>query len=152
LVIAAGRDRLDIYIATFGRLDVASPTEQGYDLTFVPRRVAVFADPALTRPLLELTTANIQLEEPAEHVPAPAPAEQRIAGIVLAEQVDLLRQAYHRIDDPALTRAMIESNRAVERANEFEIADARAESASTLSQPAEETVWVAGELRLGTYD
>jgi peptidoglycan hydrolase-like protein with peptidoglycan-binding domain len=151
--VTTGGDYRNLYIATFGRIDVVAEDEAGIAVSFAPNRVAIFADATLTTPMLELDTAMIDTGDEPIAAPVVGDDERRLAEIAPVTELALLGLAFEAATATGQDGAMVRSNYLVERANEFEQAEAMAAARTTLETGvAPEEIWIAGELVLGSYD
>lgn len=148
-----------VWVATFGELSLAA-TETIEErpvnrVVFTPNRAGIFADPFLTTKLVDIDPA-VSVFDPSSVVVPPrvaTAAENTLASIVPATELELLANAYATLAPRGATEPMIGSSEAVRQANEFELAAARATAEATLATtPPPESIWLTGSIDVGTYD
>lgn len=121
------------------------------------KRLALFVDPSLTQPLMELRPDAVLIDPgaaPAE--PAASDTETLLASLDALEQRDGLGPVLGALvslsDDPEILTDLAMAQPAVERANEFEKAAALAAVKQAIGESVGRPVWLRGALDLGMYD
>lgn len=147
------------WVATFGELSLG-PTELVDQrpvnrVIFTPTNAGIYSDLLLTTQLAEIDVA-VSVFDPDSVVIAPrvpTADESILASIVPATEFDLLASAYATLAPRGEAGPMIGSSETVRKANEFELAAARAKAEADLATSTPpKTFWLNGIIDVGKYD
>ena len=118
------------------------------------KRIAIFADPALTQVLQEFDAASLLVSapEPTGEGVGPGIDATLLASVEPADNLRLIEAVVRQLGDETIRTRIAQAQHEVQNANEFEVDDLLGEIEAQIAQAPEGPFWLRGSVNLGIYD